>query len=230
MLAIDAGIFLRMPLESDKRILHPAVIKECREKVFTVEVDEPLKLEAGDEILVYYEIKREFMQQPARVDAVLMSDPEAEPDDESAGDAEGESDREAETPVKMMIGFETTGDPVSAESRQCYRVSTALAGLTTQLGNETGCQLLDVSASGFSVISSARHKLGSIVPAVLHHDGRTYKGKACVQSIRELEPDRIRYGLYCVENRSITGDLQKGMQTISMAVQRQQLRRLAGSA
>ncbi|MHC5023997.1 MAG: hypothetical protein ACYTGG_08805 [Planctomycetota bacterium] len=218
MLAINGGIFLRRPQESAKRILHPATVKEIRDKVYTVALEEPLRIEAGDEILVYYEIKREFMQQPARVDAVLTAEPDADGDDTGGG-----------TP-KMVIGLETTGEPVSAESRQCYRVSIVLSGLTVQLGSEEGCQLLDVSASGFSVIAAADYKIGKIVPAVLLHDGRSYKGKACVQGVCKLEPGRTRYGLYCVEDCSVSGDLLKGMQTISMAVQRQQLRRLAGSA
>ena len=65
------------------------------------------RFEAGQEITVFYEIKREFMQQPVQIDSV-------EPGEEG--------------PVARYFAL---GDPVSAESRQHYRVTTITAEYPT---------------------------------------------------------------------------------------------------
>jgi hypothetical protein len=67
------------------------------------------------------------------------------------------------------------------------------------------------------------------VPATLRHEGRPYRGKARIQSIRELSGDRYRYGVHSIQDKASGGDLRKGQQLISASVEREQLRRLAGS-
>ena len=64
----------------------------------------------------------------------------------------------------------------------------------------------------------------------ISEDGRTYTGKACVQSVRDLGGGRTRYGLHCVRYLEAKGTLAEGLQRASMRIQREQLRRLAGSA
>ena len=144
------------------------------------------------------------MQQPARIEAVLQSEP------------------------RTVFGFETTGELVSAEARQCYRVSTVMASLTAVVADEE-CPLLDVSASGFAILSTAQHKMGKVVTVVLHYKGTKYTGQARIQSIREMPDGRIRYGFNAQDSKRAGGDLHKGQRQITMDVQREQLRRFARS-
>jgi len=206
MLASETKIFLNLPSESTKTILHPATVKEPGEHGHTAELEEPdVTLEAGQDIFVYYELKRKFVKQAARIDAVMQTDP------------------------TLVVGFEVTGEIVSAENREWYRVSTGLANLTMDFGDENGCPLLDVSSVGFAVKATERYEIGQLVPATLRHEGRPYSGKARIQSIREMGGDRYRHGVHSIEDKASGGDLRKGQQLISASVEREQLRRLAGS-
>jgi hypothetical protein len=206
MLASEAKIFLDFPNESKQRILHPATIKEANEHGYTAELEEAnLSLEAGQNFFVYYNLKRKFVKQAARLDAVLQTDP------------------------ALAVGFQVTGEPVSAESREWYRVSTVMANLTTTVGPETVCPLLDVSAMGFAAEATQRYEIGQVVPVTLRYEDSQFNGKARVQSIRELDRGRIRYGFHAIDDRTCGGDLRKGLRHISAAVQREQLRRQARS-
>ncbi|MHC5005765.1 MAG: hypothetical protein ACYTGF_00220 [Planctomycetota bacterium] len=206
MLASETKIFLHLPSESTKTILHPATVKEPGEHGHTAELEEPdVALEAGQDIFVFYELKRKFVKQAARIDAIMQTDP------------------------TLVVGFEVTGEIVSAENREWYRVSTGLVSLTMDFGDESGCPLLDVSSVGLAVEATKRYEIGHLVPATLHHGGRQYSGTARIQSIRELGGDRYRYGVHSVQDKASGGDLRKGQQLISASLEREQLRRLAGS-
>jgi hypothetical protein len=162
-------------------------------------------MEPQQEMLLYFQERSKFLQQPIRIEAVLESQP------------------------RMIVGFKTTGEPVSAESRNCFRVSTVIGGLMATVGSDTSCPVNDISSTGFSITSAHEYQVGTNVPISIVHEGRKYSGTACVQSIRELDNGQIRYGLFCLTGRSASGDLAKGLSQISMAFQRAQLRRLAGA-
>jgi hypothetical protein len=206
MLASDMKIFFSLPEDSGKLVLHPATVKEPGEHGHTAELEEPdVPFDAGQDIFVYYELKRKFVKQAARIDAVLSTEP------------------------TLVVGFQITGEIVSAENREWFRVSTSLANLTMDFGDESGCPLLDVSSVGFAVEAVARYEIGQVVPATLRHEGKEYQGEARIQSIRELGDNRYRYGVHSIEDKASRGDLRKGQQLISAAIEREQLRRLAGS-
>jgi len=197
---------LQLSGKSKRRILHPAKVVGLQDDKYTAEVEEQsLPVESGQDILVNFEKNREFMQQSARIESV----------DESEG--------------RQVITFATTGEPVSAESRQCYRVSTVMMELTAGLGPERGCPVLDVSTTGFSVIAAEDYSIGNLVDASIEFEDQSYSGKLSIQSVRELSPGRIRYGLHCSEAKTSPGDLAKGLQRMSLQIQRAQLRRLAGA-
>jgi len=203
MISIDNdSVFLRLPTEAQSRILHHTTLLENGQTTLSVRPDsESLTLEPGTEILIYYDAKREFMQQSARVEALL---------DDDAG---------------TVFGLEPIGEPVSAESRECFRVSTVLANLKAGVGDEINCPLTDVSVTGFSVHARTSHANGASLRVSLRHEGNEFSGLAVVQSIRSYDDGSIRYGLRCVDQH---GELAKGLKKISMSVQRQQLKRLAG--
>lgn len=200
MLARDSGFYLHVPTEAAERLLHPGRVLRLHEGMYTAEMEDlDASVQPGKAVILYFEAGNRFLQQPARIDAVL------------------------ETQPKFTLGFETTGDPISAESRQTYRVSTATSGLTVMVGNEH-CPLLDISATGLAVVVSDAYLPGQTVMVVLAYDERIYSGTARVQGIRRLPDGRIRYGLHGADD---TGNLEKGLREVTMAIQRKQLQRRA---
>ncbi len=206
MLKLGMKMFLNFPNESKKLILHPGTIKEAGECGYTADIEESnLAVEAGQDVFVYYELNRKLVKQAARIEAAMKNAP------------------------ALTIGFQVTGDVVSAECREWFRVSTVLNDLTADFGPESDCRLLDVSSVGFAVEATERYEIGNTLPATLHFEGEHFTGEVRVQSVRELDEGRFRYGLHALADKSSGGDLCKGQQQISAAVQREQLRRMAGT-
>ena len=198
------GCFVQVPDESSQRILHSAVVQGFTNKTYTAELQEDAALlESGQDIFVYYESSGKFARQPARIDLI------------------------ADTPSGRTFSFQFTGDAVSGESRQCYRVSTVMAAVTATFGGEENCPVVDVSATGFAVIAAEQYMATDIVEATIRFEGETFSGRGRIESVRELSAGRIRYGLHCVDGKSTDETLSKGLQQISAAVQRQHLRRLS---
>lgn len=206
MVGIGSGFFVQVPNDSGHRVLHPAKVCGQVDGIFTAELQEGgVEFEEGQGVLLYFEKRRDFMKQPACITTVDETEP------------------------KVVFSFETQGEAVSAESRQCYRVSTVMADMTAKFGNEEMCPLLDVSATGFSAIASTPYRIGDLVDAVLELEGTQFAGKVAVQSIRELTKGRIRYGTHCADDAKHANSLKIGLNKISMFVQRQQLQRLSGA-
>ena len=166
---------------------------------------EPFDFEVDQEVLMYFNGKREFLQQLGRVVAV-------EP-------------QELEGEEATVFTFDPIGDPISAESRQFYRVSTISADLRASMGDEKDLDVQDLSATGFAVIASGSYALGDTVEVEIEHADMQCHGTAAVQSVREFGPGRIRYGLRAIEEDPHTGEFLQTLQGISLAVQREQLRR-----
>ena len=208
MLTVGNDVFLQLTGDSEDRTLHPSSVVEVTGNVFTAELEEDdLAPEAGQEILIYYNLRREFVNQSARIDTVLETEP----------DENGQS--------KVLVGIERTGEPVSAEARQSYRVSTVLAELAVSFGGCDDCPVMDVSPTGFGVISPEKYRVGRIVMVTFQYENLQHTGHVCIQSMRPQRGGRFRYGVHCVSR-----EFQAVTQKISMALQRQQLRRLAGLA
>jgi len=238
MLSTGMRVFLASTTDG-KRCLHPAYVISVDGTCLVQCVDPKLDVDAGSDILLFFEHRREFMQQSARVEALLDERSfdylDSEDDDATFIDAETqeqldllmELDAQAfDDPFPQTIAIQAVGEPVSAESRQCFRVSTVMSGRTAVLGDEAGCDLLDVSVTGFSVNASEQHDVGDQVPAVHEHDGRRYSGRTSVQSVAAVRDGSYRYGLHCV-NDDQSRALTEALQQISMAVQREHLRRRA---
>ncbi|HMN41827.1 MAG TPA: hypothetical protein PKE29_13360 [Phycisphaerales bacterium] len=206
MLHAKMDVFFRVPKDNNRRVLHPATLVSTGAEGLTAEVgSEGLRVEPSQDLLLYYQVDNKFVQRPICVEGVLES--------------EG----------RRIVSFVTTGDAVSAESRQCYRVATVIAGVTASVGSETRVPVNDVSATGFSIVSGSEYTVGTSVPVTMVHEGKKYTGTACVQSIRELQPGKNRYGLFCLSGKVGGGNLAQGLAQISMAMQRAQLRRMAGA-
>ncbi len=214
MVGIGVGCFLQLPGDSKQRVLHPARVTELADEIYTVESEENgLPVEPEMDVLLYFENNREFMQQSGRIEAVDTIDA-----------SDGGSDDDG---PKLLISFKTTGDPVSAESRQWYRVSTVVVGYQADLNAEKDCRVLDVSKTGLAVVSEETYTIGNVVSVSIVEDGQTYTGNICVQSVRDLGQGQTRYGLHCVSDKTAQGTLADGLQRASMRIQREQLRRIS---
>ncbi len=207
MLHIGTKMFMQVPDNSGRRILYPATVVEVVEGIITAEFETPVyEAEAEQEVFVYHEIFREFMKQSAKVDEI------------------------SETNPRSVIRLHTISEPVSAENRQCYRVSTVLADLIAGLGPEEACPLLDVSATGFALIAKNKYDIGNHIEVTLYFEDAEYSGLGCVQSVRTLSKERFRYGFLGVEDKQSRGNLMKGLKVINASIQREQMKRLAGIA
>ena len=173
MLTIGNDVFLQLADES-RRMLHPSKVVEVTEYAFTVELEENIScfdvegdgLKTDHEILVYYNRHCDFLMQAARIDEVV--EPVDNQDHENGDDQS-----------KVLVRLEATGEPVSAESRQCYRVSTVLAKLSASFGECDDCQLVNVSPTGFAVISREEYPVGRIVMASPGYDDLRPTGPVC---------------------------------------------------
>lgn len=245
MIATGQRIFFQFPGESSaSRILHPGSITEAQDGGYMALMDgSDLPASAGDNAFVYFEQRREFMQQPIAIDAVFTSaDLEAPTASHVESDSypspfgdEPQVDATVETlddsTMRVIVGFHPTGEPVSAESRQCYRVLTSISSdVSAVIDGQHNCPVLDVSATGFSIMSEAPLRQGQVVRVTLNHEQNDYAGSAVVQSSKELNDGRYRYGLYCAGDEKSNGSLFKGLQQIGTKIQREQIRRLNGAA
>jgi len=206
MLGARSAIFLQFPEDHKPRILHPAVVESLDDDRLTAVAEESfLPLEVGLEVTLFYERRRQFVEQPAQIVAFSHAQP-------------------------PTLVFETTGDAVSAEGRSCYRVSAALTELTCTIDADQDCPVEDVSVSGFAAVTLDAPSLGQRVTVALSDlNDREHHGVAVVQSVRET-PRGYRCGFSVLDVREGGGDLQRGVSSLSLALQRRQLRRLSGTA
>ena len=212
MIDMGSEIFLQVPDNLKKVVLHAGKVVDHDEEFYTADFgfdledgqEKVIPVQPEQEVLIFSEIRGEFMKHSARITEILQSEP---------------------APV---IRYESTSQLVSAENRQCYRASTVISDMFIKFGPEERCPLLDVSASGFAVMSEKSYNVGETVDVVIEFDGKQYTGSGSIQSIDYREPGQVRYGLLGMGSKS--GDnLVKGLAHITMSIQRQQLRRLAGA-
>lgn len=200
MLSPAKNLFVSIPTGSEEQVLHPGTVISVEDKIYTVQLEEEnLLTKAGQEVLIYYEVERTFMQELAWIQNVLQDDP------------------------KAAISLGTSGKPICAESRACYRVPVATKNLSANVGLEKGCKLLEVSQAGFAIIASHSLPKGKLIEATLCYGYGEFSGRARVQSVKELGHGRRRYGFSCVDKKMAHGSLPRGLRVISMAIQRDHL-------
>ena len=206
MITRETDLYVQLPEESAERILHPGDIHDIAERAVTFAFEEPhIAPEPASEVLAFYELNRKFHKQPATISMLWAEDD------------------------RSFVVIDPAGDPVPAESREVYRVSTTLAEINADLGSERNCTVTDVSAAGLSLVSSQRLQIGRTSAIRICFEGATHTGVGCVQSIKQLPTGRTRYGMSIAGGVRERQLLATALQTISAAVQRRQLRRLAGA-
>ena len=212
MLNMGSDILFQEPTVSSRRLRRSVVIAVAEESISVRFVGEPFAFELDQEVLMFFVSKREFMQQIGRITEIQAA----------TGPVDPAVDSMKEGPVFVL---ELVGDPISAESRQDYRVSTISAGIQAKLGQESNLQVQDLSATGFAVLADARYAIGQVIDVKVQHGEESCHGVVSIQSLRELESGRLRYGLRAMEKDPHARAFLATLQRISFAVQREQLQR-----
>ena len=172
------------------------------EEDFSIQfVAEPFAFEKDQEVLMYFNGKRELMQQIGRITDIV----------------------ESESALTFLIA--PVGDPISAESRENYRVSTIGATLDARVGEETHLKVQDLSATGFAVVASKDYQIGQTIEVEISNGTECCHGIASIQSIRDFGGGRIRYDMRAIDSDPHTSVFLETLQRISLAVQREQLQR-----
>lgn len=210
MLQTDKELFVCFAGGTGVRVLHHAKVTERADDLITIRFTDPdgVPTERPEHLTLFFDGPKEFMQQPAQ--AVMF---------ESVEDPGSEA---------MLASVHLMGQPVSAESRKCYRVGTMLADYTANFGRLGECKLVDVSAVGVGFLSEQRLALGDQLEIEIKLGAKATQGLGYIQSVKRVAIG-YRYGLLCIEDKSKNG-LSKTLQQLTMDAQRTQLRRLSGAA
>jgi hypothetical protein len=206
MLKQGDKIFVRIPKHDspNKRALHPCVVVSVEDEVCMIRLQEPCPaLETATHVALHFEERRKFWQQAGHV---VRKDP-----------------REA-----LVFAVQLVGSPASAETRQCFRVSCLGANIRATIDEEEGCEVVDLSATGFAFYGRRDYELGSRVRVALTYNSRGYLGHGTIQSSRRMTPRTTRYGVHCTDTLQDT--LAKSLNAINLSVQAEQQRRLAAKA
>jgi hypothetical protein len=195
-------VFLRLPTEDagKRRVLRPATVLAVDAAGCALQLEDVVALVSATEAFVHFEAEQKFWQQSVRVGAV-----------------------EPERPGVLRLQF--LGMPVSGESRQAFRVSCLGANIQAKVGDEAACEVVDLSVTGFAFYAESQYQVGHRLPVLLVHDGKEYRSLATIQSARSLDAKRSRYGAHCTDGAN--DNLAKSLAALGLAVQSEQLRRLA---
>jgi hypothetical protein len=164
-----------------------------------------LSLGPGDERLIYYHQFAEFVRRPVQV-----------------------KERSADGLVSRVV-MKFIGGVVSAETRREPRVSTSDVNLSATVDTEDGCALQDVSISGIGLVSSRKHSIGETLDVTIHFEDEDFAGHAVVQSIRQLDGDRIRYGFRGAFDAQRGDPLRSGLMRVALGIHRRRLQQISGS-
>ena len=194
-------IHLKNPDYPKNRILHSGQVVAIEGENVIAEFRPPRFAVAPEsEFVVFYETRRKFVQQSARIETV-----------EEGGEI---------WPLRLAL----IGDAAPAEGREVYRVTTINSAIEASLGEESACPVVDVSSTGFALIARQKYAIGTTVDASIEYGGECYAGEVVIQSIQERR-DGTRYGVRYLERDGQPSAFAGGLNQISMAVQREQLAR-----
>lgn len=201
MLKTGERIHLLDPTRPGERTLHTGVLAAIEEGAWIAEFPTPsFEVAAEAEFVIFYEVKRNFVQQIARIDEVREGEP------------------------ALTVKLATIGDSAPAEGRETYRVTTLSTSITAQLGSANDCDVVDVSSTGFAAVSPQKHEIGERLDASITYDGETHSGVVAIQSIQERK-DGTRYGVRYIAEHGQKSQFEDGLNQISLGVQREQLAR-----
>src|SRR5438128_373659 len=109
MLPVGSPMYLLVPAESNERVLHPGNVIENADGRFVLEFESAVAPPAGSDADIFFERAGRFFQQGVTV--VELRAPE-------------------QSPTRQQAVFQPIGQPVSAESRNSFRVCVVTLDLT----------------------------------------------------------------------------------------------------
>lgn len=199
MLEVGSVVHLRFSNDSENRGIVKGSVLAATANDITVEFHEPVELSVDAGVHLLYRLDNEFIRGMAIVQSVLREEP------------------------SLQVRLLWVGQPYPCKVRGSFRVAAHFEGLRAKLG-AASVWLVDLSFDGFSVWSQQHYELGANLEAVLYYGEKRYGGEACIRNIRDLGEGRRRYGLLVSDNSL---ELKKGLQEITMAIQRQKLKKIA---
>jgi hypothetical protein len=125
----------------------------------------------------------------------------------------------------LLVDFETISDPISAEKRADARVSTVATNVQAIIGSGRACPVRDSSFTGFAVVSTAQHVVGSTLNVDFHYKDLRCTGEVSVQDRLPVGSKLARYGLHCLDLSLEDGNLASGLKALTLDAQRIQLAR-----
>ena len=205
-----AAIFVELPGDEGRQNLRPGQVVgvDGRELVVALpcpERERAQRVTAGQPLVVYFDHRHAWSQLSVRVERVG-------------------SDRD-----RVLLTLAQLGEPVAAESRQCYRASALSADIRAVLGGSPACTVLDVSATGFSVYAPALYEPGTSLLAMVVQGPQRVPGRVRVQNVRRTPAGRIRCGVQCDEGPDSLALLRE-LPRINAELQRRELARRSGLA
>ncbi|MCH7868223.1 MAG: hypothetical protein IH881_11045 [Myxococcales bacterium] len=203
MLKSCQEIYVRLPDEQEERILHLGLCLEWNADTAVVSIsDREFGLEAGQDILLYFTDRSQFLQLAVRITRATI---------------EG---------VKLQLELERQSDPISAEARETFRVTTLTSGIEVLPGGTDRRSLRDISVIGFGLVTSESYQLGQTLSVVVERgEDERYEGRACVHSIRKLRKGHVRFGFRALPDKD-DANLAQELKDLTIEVQRAQLQRV----
>lgn len=201
----EAPIHLEISgLERERRLHSGQLLEVSDADGYRVRFEQAdLDIQPGDVLQIYFDWDRSFTKQ--LVHAVALDGEHRE----------------------LCLDLRPVGEPVSAESRECYRVSANSARVLAHLGESTACEVVDVSASGFSVYTREEYQPGHALRATLLHEGAAIEGFVRVRNVRRTRGGRMRCGVSCIEESNGSSSLSRALTRLNLSLQRAQLARRA---
>lgn len=199
----DAKLFLRLPKEDTAkgRVLHAGIVLSIENNVCVIQLDEPCPgLDEATGAVLHFEEKQKFLQQSVRSVRKESEDP-------------------------LVVVAELRGTAVSADQRQCFRVSCLGENIKATIGDESGCEVVDISATGFAFYGQREYEIGRRMRVTLVYNRMEFSGFATVQSVRRMNPKLLRFGMHCSGGDNDV--FARSLASINVAVQAERRRRLA---
>lgn len=165
---------------------------------FSEPIDAPSKL-LGEIAFIHCEVYGQFQRTPARVQAYLKGG------------------------ARPIFRLTTRGEFEPAEQRDSKRFHAAATNLVANLRDEAHCMVTDISSDGFSIATACQFHEGQKIDVELVYGAESYVGRAWVRNVRDMPDHTFRYGLQPV---AADGELQRGLQFITLFIQREHLRRM----
>jgi len=185
MLTPKTEAFVRLPDDEQKRLRRAVVRSASGSSVSVFAYDGSMRLDAGDELLLFYEIEGLFHAHKGSVSR-------------AGGERSG-----------IVLDIEMAGSPVPAESRSSRRTNAEAAGLRADIGNECMCPLLDVGAAGFAVLGRAPRAIGEERKATIWLRDGDITGLVRLASSIRSDAQLTRYGFHILndaEDGSVFGE------------------------